>query len=227
MTTYIADSRREFRLPEGEVNFSTLVQLFPKLDESAERFASLERTIRQLDFDFYQELLPSLARWASEHLEQVKPVEPLHAGSTARLVYTAQQIRYILANAFFLNVTPGYGTIDLRPLYNSLFDLLAMQRIRCLIEYFRIALKLDEHREVIIERYSFPQVNWSEKSTAINASKLHVFTGRMEEAKDAQGFVDFANKHIHIHRIIASATQEEVLCKQSSVFSLSFILISF
>ena len=33
----------------------------------------------------------------------------------------------------------------------------------------------------------------------------------MESSFDAHGFVDFANKHIQIHRMIASCTQEEIL----------------
>jgi hypothetical protein len=35
----------------------------------------------------------------------------------------------------------------------------------------------------------------------------------MEDAKEAQGFVDCANKQIHIHLIFPSATQEEILCE--------------
>ena len=71
--------------------------------------------IDQLKFDFYRDLLPKIAQWASDHEHLSHPITPLHAGTTARVTYTAAQARYILANAFFLNTTKGCGT-------NPMFD---------------------------------------------------------------------------------------------------------
>jgi hypothetical protein len=217
-TTYIADQQRKFIIPQENVSFQTLIGLMSIDEEKNRRCSNLALVIRQLDFNFYYELLPTITRWASDHTHLSNPIKPLHAGATARVNYTAAQARYILANAFFLNTTKGYGTIDLTILYNSLFDNMAMERIRCLIEYFRCSAQQngsDDHREISIERYLYAgkQPNWENQTIAIKASKVNVFANRMEDATEAHGFVDFANKQIHIHMIFPSATQEEILCE--------------
>ncbi|CAF4302989.1 unnamed protein product, partial [Rotaria sordida] len=149
-TTYIADQQRVFNIPKENNNFQSLVKLFPiKKEEEHQDFSCLDQAIRRLDFDFYNDLLPTIAKWASDHT-QAKLIEPLQAGTTASIVYTAAQARYILANAFFLNTIPGYGNIDLNCLYNSLSDSLAIERIRCLIEYFRLSSQQNEDRQISI-----------------------------------------------------------------------------
>jgi hypothetical protein len=214
--TCIADQQRTFTISKEDNNFQSLTKHFHVEKEKHRDFSCLNRTISQLDFDFYTDLLPTIAKWASEHTEQSKSIEPLQTGTTARVVYTAAQVRYILANAFFLNTTPGYGNIDLIHLYNSLFDKMADARIRCLIEYFRLSSQQNDDRQISIERYSYKDElpDWNKQDIPIQSSKINLFTDRMEDANGAQGFVDFANKHIHIHKIISSATQEEVLCKK-------------
>ena len=216
-TTYIADQQRIFNVPKEGGNFQSLVNLFAIEKEKHRHFPRLEQAICQLDFNFYNDLLPTIAQWASDHT-QSKSVEPLQAGRTASIAYTAAQARYILANAFFLNTIPGYGNIDLNSLYHSLSDHLSIARIRCLIEYFRLSLQENDNRQISIERYSYAEElpDWSQQTVPIESSKIRIYAGRMEDANEAQGFVDFANKRIHIHRIIPSATQEEVLCKSIS-----------
>jgi poly(ADP-ribose) glycohydrolase len=213
-TTYIADQQRIFTISNENNNFQSLVNLFSIKKEEYGNFSCLNQTICQLDFDFYNDLLPHIVKWASDH-SQSKSIEPLQAGTTATIVYTAAQARYILANAFFLNTRSGYGTIDLCHLYNSSYDKLSIERVRCLIEYFRLSSQQDENREISIERYSYKNElpDWNKQDIPIQSSKINIFTSRMEDANEAQGFVDFANKHIHIHSIIPSATQEEILCK--------------
>jgi hypothetical protein len=213
-TTFIADQQRVFTIPKENSNFQSLVDNFPVRKEYRDGFPSLNRAINQLDFDFYKDLLPEIAKWASDH-SQSKSLEPLQAGKTATIVYTAAQARYILANAFFLNTTQGYGTIDLYRLYSAVYSEVSVERIRCLIEYFYLSLQQDDNRNISIERYSYGNElpDWSKQDILIQSSKINLFTDRMEDANEAQGFVDFANKNIHIHQIIPSATQEEVLCK--------------
>ncbi|CAF1248282.1 unnamed protein product [Adineta ricciae] len=212
-TTFIADPERTFTICEGKNSFHSLVNLLSSQEKDHRKFLRLEQTICQLDFDFYNDLLPKIAQWASDHT-QAKSIELLQAGATRTVVYTAAQARYILANAFFLNVLPGYGTISLNHLYNSFDEDLSVARIRCLIEYFRLSSEeKDLDREISIERYFYQDElpDWSKKSIPIRSSKVCVNTNRMEDSINAEGFVDFANKHIHIHQIIPSATQEEVL----------------
>ncbi|CAF2970454.1 unnamed protein product [Rotaria sp. Silwood2] len=211
-TTFIADQQRIFNITKENNNFQSLINLFLIKKNKHQNFPCLDQTIRLLDFDFYNDLLPTIAKWASDHT-QAKSIEPLQAGKTATIVYTAAQARYILANAFFLNTIPGYGNIDLNELYNSLSNDLAIERIRCLIEYFRLSSQQNDDRLISIERYSYDHElpDWSKQNILIESSKINLITNRMEDDNEAQGFVDFANKHIHIHSIIPSATQEEVL----------------
>ncbi|CAF3090456.1 unnamed protein product [Rotaria sp. Silwood2] len=211
-TTFIADQQRIFNITKENNNFQSLINLFLIKKNKHQNFPCLDQTIRLLDFDFYNDLLPTIAKWASDHT-QAKSIEPLQTGKTATIVYTAAQARYILANAFFLNTIPGYGNIDLNELYNSLSNDLAIERIRCLIEYFRLSSQQNDDRLISIERYSYDHElpDWSKQNILIESSKINLITNRMEDDNEAQGFVDFANKHIHIHRIIPSATQEEVL----------------
>ena len=217
MPTYIADEKRLFTLVQP-ITFQSLENLLSSDGQHDVSFPNLDRAIQQLDFDFYNDLLPAIARWASDHSQYATLVEPLRVGTIGKVTYTAAQVRYILANAFFLNTTSGYGDIDLSRIYNSFDTHVAVARIRCLIEYFRLSSERsdqDDRREISFERYSFlgDVPHWSQQNVVINASKCRVFTDRMESAVEAQGFVDFANKRIHIHRIISSATQEEVLCE--------------
>ncbi|CAF1079240.1 unnamed protein product [Rotaria sordida] len=214
-TTYIA-KQRTFIIPENNVTFQTLTDLF-FIDKKYRSCSNLDIVIRQLNFDFYHDLLPIIAQWASDHT-QSNPIKPLQANITARVTYTSAQARYILANAFFLNTTKGYGSIDLIDLYHVPFDRVAIERIRCLIEYFRLSSQQqqqhnNDHREISIERYSYAEElpDWKKQLVPIQESKINVFAERMEASEEAHGFVDFANKHIHIHSISPSATQEEIL----------------
>jgi hypothetical protein len=223
-TTYIRDEERIFPIPEENNNFQSLVDVFSTKNKDQLKFPCLKRTIDGLDYDFYNDLLPTIGKWASDHT-QSKSIEPLQAGTTATITYTAAQARYILANAFFLNTIPGYGNIDLTHLYNSYDYRVAIARIQCLIEYFRLSsVQNDDNRQISIERYSYKNElpDWNQQNIPIKSSKINIFTGRMEDANEAQGFVDFANKHIHIHRIIPSATQEEVLCKENFLNKIKF-----
>ncbi|UJR12124.1 hypothetical protein I4U23_016301 [Adineta vaga] len=212
--TFIAQEHT-FIIPKDNVTFQTLTDLF-FIHKKYRPCPNLELVIRQLNFDFYRDLLPIIAQWASDHT-QSNPITPLQGGVNARITYTSTQARYILANAFFLNTTEEYGSIDFTDLYHIPFDRVAIQRIRCLIEYFRLSSQQhhdsNDYREISIERYSYNEgsPDWKKQLVPIQESKINVFTDRMEASEEANAFVDFANKQIHIHSIMPSATQEEIL----------------
>ncbi|CAF3375060.1 unnamed protein product [Rotaria sp. Silwood1] len=211
--TYIA-KQRTFIIPKENVTFQTLTDLV-FIDKKYRSCPNLDIVIRQLNYDFYHDLLPIIAQWASDHT-QSNPIKPLQVNVTARVTYTAAQARYLLANAFFLNTTKGYGCIDLIDLYHIPFDRVAIERLRCLIEYFHLSSQQqnnNDHREISIERYLYTEElpDWKKQLVPIQESKVNVFAERMESFEEANGFVDFANKQIHIHSITSSATQEEIL----------------
>ena len=106
MQTTLTNTQRTFTLvsSEQEANFDTLKTFFsPELT-----LINLRRAIEKYEknhdnLNFYRDILPSICQWASDREHSSKLVTPLAAGIEGKLQYTAKAIRYILANAFFLN----------------------------------------------------------------------------------------------------------------------------
>ena len=111
----------------------------------------------------------------------------------------------------------SYGSLDLKELYNEKsWSNVDVERILCFLDYFhQQQIEADtEERLITIERYSIennPPPDWLTSTAQIQAENVQILVDRMESSFDAQGFVDFANKHIQIQRMIASCTQEEIL----------------
>ncbi|CAF1143631.1 unnamed protein product [Didymodactylos carnosus] len=178
-------------------------------------------------FNFYTDVIPHIAKWATDN-EQSKCFQPLQAGKPGKVTYTISQARHILANAFFLNTTSiktrriirkggyetfGYGNIDLTDLYENV-NRIGQERLLCLLSYFHQSIEEQSNERVItIERYGTTVTipHWSTQDMIIHSSIVNIFTDRMENVQDANAFVDFANKDIHIHCIIPCCTQEEIL----------------
>ncbi|KAJ3135021.1 hypothetical protein HK101_004288 [Irineochytrium annulatum] len=176
-----------------------------------------------------------------------------NANAVQSLKFTAADARHVLANAFLLNhISPStlghdVGNIDLLRLFcTTTGDEIAIARVVFLIAYFDQARDLDVDRVISIERHSFgststssfldaatynptsapafhPPADWSTSTTPIVAGNVRILEDRME-ASPLRTFVDFANKRIHIHSIIPSATQEEVLFSCAPELFLSICL---
>lgn len=104
--TTLTNTQRTFNFTcsEQTANFDLLKSFFP----SEHRLINLRTAIGKYErnhenLNFYRDILPSICQWASDHEHSSKLIMPLVAGTQAKLEYTAKQIRYILANAFFLN----------------------------------------------------------------------------------------------------------------------------
>jgi len=120
---------------------------------------------------------------------------------------------------FFLNVDDtsekqkgrSFGQVDFTECYSFGGDgLLTLQRVLCQLAYFAQA-NVIEDRDVQFERIVIENPpNWAESEILIQEDLVEVHIDRMEKPP-SKGFVDFANRCIHIHSIIPSATQEEVL----------------
>ncbi|KAJ3208541.1 hypothetical protein HDU67_006687 [Dinochytrium kinnereticum] len=84
----------------------------------------------------------------------------------------------------------------------------------CFIGYFHIQILEEgtgDHREMAVVRACNSMgPDWGTSIAPILPQRVNILRGRMEDS-DALGFVDFANKDIHIHSIEPSCTQEEVL----------------
>jgi len=87
----------------------------------------------------------------------------------------------------------------------------SVNRIICLLAYFYLSHYATSEQTISFERYSIHEKpSWSDNALAINTDNVHIHTLGMEVV-EADAFVDFANKRLHIHKVIPSATQEEVL----------------
>ncbi|KAJ3357006.1 hypothetical protein HDU83_009176 [Entophlyctis luteolus] len=96
----------------------------------------------------------------------------------------------------------------------------SVERVVCLLLYFHAQIGVSEitgtpQRTITIERRKTAARGedwWRESGTALlTADKVNFLRDQRMEASTAKNFVDFANKYLHIHMIIPSATQEEVL----------------
>ncbi|KAI9356292.1 hypothetical protein DFJ73DRAFT_823781 [Zopfochytrium polystomum] len=165
---------------------------------------------------------PSLDSFESMTMEDLV----LPAGTSAQRTFSARSLHSLLSNAFLLNLNDyGHwletGDISLEHVYNT-YDPVGYQRILCLLQYFyHTATHPDADRDLDTRRVVFERISYTaaeptavargeDPATPIPAASVRVIADRMESPR-AGAFVDFANKRLHIHTIIPSATQEEVL----------------
>ncbi|KAG2385790.1 hypothetical protein C9374_002939 [Naegleria lovaniensis] len=214
---------------------------FPGLEVAIDNFTEYIRNRNEgeisKNFDFYRDLLPKIAFYALEvpESELIEKLPLMEMNQSVSLSIPPKYVRCILANAFFLNISSeihnhfqkekekDYGVLDFNRLYVCRLDE-AVERIICQLSYFyQQAIdgdKLCNQREdIIFTRYNLlpeDEPNWlemknidfSDEDATKNMVRVH--SGRMEDVP-CRGFVDFANRFIHIGSIIPSLTQEEVL----------------
>eukprot|EP01112_Ceratiomyxa_fruticulosa_P019505 TRINITY_DN6397_c0_g1_i3.p1 TRINITY_DN6397_c0_g1~~TRINITY_DN6397_c0_g1_i3.p1 ORF type:complete len:423 (+),score=64.11 TRINITY_DN6397_c0_g1_i3:350-1618(+) len=164
-------------------------------------------------WDFIVELLPKIQEWALK-IELNLDVTLLTEGSNVKSSLTAEQVRFILANAFFGNIQlyEKAGKIHWLDMYTNDTQV-SIHRIVCQLAYFNLAQTVDMSQIISFRRVQladFPPPVWAESDQKIKTDNINIHTGIMEDS-NATSFVDFANKRLHIHSIIPSATQEEVL----------------
>ncbi|KAF0978113.1 hypothetical protein FDP41_002628 [Naegleria fowleri] len=189
------------------------------------------------NFDFYRHLLPKIAHFALEvpENELIEKLPLMQMNQSVSLSIPPKYVRCILANAFFLNISSeihnhfqkekekDYGVLDFNRLYVCRLDE-AVERIICQLSYFYQQAfygdKLcDQREDIVFTRYNLlpeDEPNWLEmkdidfSDEEATKNMIRVHCGRMEDIP-CRGFVDFANRFIHIGSIIPSLTQEEVL----------------
>jgi len=119
---------------------------------------------------------------------------------------------------FFLNVTNlvsslgpyrFIGMLDFHGIYSE-FTSIAVERVLCQLSYFAQANSIAQ-RNISFERLVLKDPpDWENDDTIISKDIVNIHTDIME-VSPGLGFVDFANKDLHIGCIISSMTQEEVL----------------
>ncbi|MBI5517366.1 MAG: hypothetical protein HY909_26570 [Deltaproteobacteria bacterium] len=186
------------------------------------RFVALKRAVDAFQgfaresapgFDFYTDLLPQLREWALDSGTH-RPLPLLRSGEPGRVELSERQVRHILACAFFLGTisAPSAGTLSLLGVYLAPWQE-AVERVLCLLAYFHRSHDAREVPSVVFSRYRqspSSRPSWAELDLPVRADSARLHTQDMESSP-APVFVDFANRDLHIHRIIPSLTQEEVL----------------
>jgi poly(ADP-ribose) glycohydrolase len=155
----------------------------------------------------WDEIIPAIVDWATT-FEQAKKIQIRDS-----IELKKNEIRSILANMFLCNISEGSGRlVNLYRLYTS-YDPVAIERIKCMLGYFYCEYhNNDDHRIITFERrLSREKIYWESLDNRIDVDKIKIHKKRIEDVEGVSGIVDFANKDIHIHSIIPSATQEEVL----------------
>ncbi|GIQ83438.1 poly(ADP-ribose) glycohydrolase [Kipferlia bialata] len=149
----------------------------------------------------------------------------LSQNESASVTLTRAEIGCILANACLLNLVDveheqSIGSLALGDIFTSSHRV-AVERVVCLLLYFVYWADPDHSMlgdNGTCDTVTFERVaqgmeempKWEESTRPIDTAGVRVHSGVMEES-NCIGFADFANRDIHIHCVIGSATQEEVL----------------
>ena len=186
---------------------------------------------KQQGISFWKELYPAIVSFLKID-KQISSIHLLPIEKNANVRVSHEQMRFILANAFFLNIKnqmrDGYGFFDFGLLMMRA-DNIGEERLKCLLAYFVREMKSNSntiHNDIIIERFyedrnSFP--NWINSDTVFQSELVSIHDNRIEDVvgtwnlddsssgESEVTIVDFANCQIHIGYIAPSMTQEEVL----------------
>ncbi|KAI8823602.1 uncharacterized protein EV422DRAFT_565537 [Fimicolochytrium jonesii] len=209
---------------------------FPALKAAIDSYETYATTSGFPEFNFSSDLLPFIIQCARREQDGHRGFHILKAGYSDSVSYSAATAVGMLANAFFLNLVsagrdsvvasraPDVGSVDLVGLYskeNGPSALIATQRLVCLVSYFHQCSATQQSvlasREIIVERLVTKATqsggifdDLALRNKLVKKDACRIYTGSMEESS-AGAFVDFANRRLHIHSIIPSCTQEEVL----------------
>eukprot|EP00026_Physarum_polycephalum_P004993 Phypoly_transcript_05019.p1 GENE.Phypoly_transcript_05019~~Phypoly_transcript_05019.p1 ORF type:complete len:339 (+),score=42.09 Phypoly_transcript_05019:526-1542(+) len=189
----------------------------------------VQNELTQPDWNFYHDLLPNIQSWATDKTYIGQPILLLAKHQSTTVELEEEFVRHIISAAFFGNIKcdkqlhASYGWLNFWQLYSADIGV-SVARIMCLLCYFYvIKLTPPSGHKITFQRLSFNNLpptsssysgpmppDWRNINSLINTQSIYIHDGRMEAA-EATAFVDFANRDLHIHQVIASATQEEVL----------------
>jgi poly(ADP-ribose) glycohydrolase len=130
-----------------------------------------------------------------------------------------RNICWLLANSFLGNVK---SPLHWKMLFESRSSM-AQQRLLCICDYFnRFEERPNKDDPIEIKRVHFDA--WTfDNDAVIDVSRVSLHLGSMEDIGGA--FVDFANRNLHIGKIIPSLTQEEVLFSMCSECFISLLIV--
>ena len=204
----------------GEAFVQHVQQCFP---DSKQGLPGLEAAIAAFGRVPFDEMVARASQYATTEDWAVR-LRRVRSGDV--LSVSPRNCLWLLANSFFCNIASvsGCGSLDWRNLFGTMQEV-GVERLLCLFDYLSRAHEhLDDRAAVEFERVAFKEWPWDNEAKA-TASHVVLHGGAMEEYSGDKGgaFVDFANKRLQIHRIIPSATQEEVLFSACSELFLCLV----
>lgn len=152
-----------------------------------------------------------------------------------RAALSETQARFLLAHAFVGNLTSFdelvalhgaealgvglehyFGAVSFVDLFTRASCVESVERVLCMLVFFVFGDECDAAVRVEFERHcgGLPADQWLACARPLDAALVTVHRELMEAVMhDARqpAFVDFANRDLMVHRIIPSATQEEIL----------------
>jgi len=197
--------------------------------------AALQRT---MNVDFFADVWPNVERWLLDDAQSTalpllrQETEEGVLPSTSSVRLSESHIRFLLAHAFLGNLDTAegnFGVLSFVGLFTRPDHPESVERIVCQLCYFALADDCDDDAFVTFERHVQRKDvdDWLLSTTPLKRDLVTIHRDLMEAPmSDARRpcFVDFANRDLMIHRLIPSATQEEILfsCAPSCLVGLLF-----
>jgi hypothetical protein len=134
------------------------------------------------------------------------------------------QIAFVLAQSFLNPHKPQWGHLSWKRLFISGTDM-ARERLLCLCDYFNRVEESVNMEEIVTFELIQTKDSYRSEYDQILDPTIDVSTNRMERDSSV-ALVDFANSNLHIHCIIPSLTQEEIIFSTCSECFLGLVLFT-
>ena len=181
------------------------------------------------EFKFYESILPKIQQFCLDMPELFKEtsqkISILPQNIDSELKLSGKQVRCLLCHGFFntLNTTyldqiknkklqTSFGDMNFTKLYYK-NTAESIEKLKCLFFYFLCVFKEEPTEEIIFIRKTLKKSenpDWFSSKTPIR-SQVVISDKKFIEDSNAFLHMNFANKNLMMHKIVASFTQEEVL----------------
>lgn len=126
-------------------------------------------------------------------------------------VLSRGQVAWALANAYLTPGPPWGACLDWSRLYGDEQPSVAGERLRCLFDYFaRVERECNMNAPIEYEWVTRHPDDDGYPGSLMRVDHVDVHAERMETDNPA-ALVDFSNSKLHVHNMIASMTQEELI----------------
>lgn len=189
------------------------------LKKAIETFEEIVHKHHHPTFNFYQHLMPFIQRKTNQ-LTVLPQLIKLKQNQPQSIALPHSTILSLLCHAFFINLS---GDLSFTYLY-QLTAPVSTARLHALFYYFYYHSQQPTPLSYVVEYERCVGSSLPTNDQILSPSLVTFHDSRMEQVQGSTALVDFANKQIHIGRIISSATQEEILFSNSPELFLLLLL---